>query len=69
MNAYTIPVAVVVIAETEAEAAKIVAQALAKADIVGLASDSPHEPIDSWFTPNHPEADGSDGDARLVWAD
>lgn len=65
MREYVIPVAFEFITEddsvTETEAAKRLARILADKKITEATN------IDAWWMPNHPDADGSDREAVLMW--
>lgn len=62
---YTIPVAFAVRSESEIEAAMYLVRRLADAELVSFEY---HNEIESWWTPNHIYADGSDkNDPTLVW--
>lgn len=70
MKEYVIPVAFEFSTEddtfTEADAASWLATALAGSHLAGL-KISEASMIDSWWMPNHPQADGSDREAVLMW--
>ena len=58
---HIIPVAFEVYAEDESLAAKLLSNALAASKVVGGY-------VESWWMPNHSDADGSDDEGhRLVW--
>lgn len=65
---FTIPVAFVIGGEDELSAAKKLVAILEPLDLEGKFTPDPHYPIDSWWMPNHPEADNSDDSGpKLVW--
>lgn len=66
MSTYTIPVAFVVNASSEDEAAKIIVEQLAPLNGKWF-DEQGHNVVDCWWTPNHPDADGNDNGVRLVW--
>ena len=59
---WTIPVAFSVNADTEIEAARWLTDRLANANLI-------EQVIESWWLPNHPEADGSDNESVLLFHD
>lgn len=66
-GAYTVPVAFVLMADSDADAALRLVELLGRAaDVLGTGYA---DPLDCWWLPNHPEADGNDNDGRLAWVD
>lgn len=66
MRTYTIPVAFHVKGDDELDAARRLSDRLVERKVLDLFID---EPIESWWMPNHPAADGSDEEQALLWVD
>jgi len=60
---YVIPVAFTVNAQTEQEAAARLCKLLTAAKLI----EREDRWVDEWWMPNHPQTDGSDREAVLMW--